>query len=349
MLKLIKIVGTNLAPIILRKATKLEHIRGWTLAVDANNMIYQFLALIRLPNGSPLRDSKGRITSHLLGLAMRTTKLMLDYNLRLVFIFDGPPHPLKKKELEKRRKQRERAYKEWLQALKEGDYQKAFSKAVAANILTKDMIEDAKKLLTYMGIPWIQAPSDAEAQGAYIVKCSKAHALATNDYDALLYGSPLTVRYLTITGFDYLPSKGIIKPLLPEIIDLNKVLKNLGITREQLIDIAILVGTDFNEGIKGIGPKKALKLIKIYGSLERLPSLIKEKLPPNYDEIREIFLKPRINKDFNVEFKPPNEEKLYEFLCEEHNFSEEKVNLIVDRLKRIRRRSIQRSLLEWFS
>ncbi len=342
-------MGTNLAPLVSKKITKLEHLRGWTFAVDANNMLYQFLALIRLPDGSPLRDSKGRITSHLLGLAMRTTRLMLDYNMRLVFIFDGPPHPLKVNELKRRKEQREKAYKEWLDALRKGDFQKAFSKAVVANILTKDMIEDAKKLLTYMGIPWIQAPSDAEAQGAFMVRKGDVVALASNDYDSLLYGSPLTVRYLTITGFDYLPSKGMIKPLVPEIIDLNDTLEKLGITREQLIDIAILIGTDFNEGVKGIGPKKALKLIKIYGRIENLPKMIREKLPSNIDEIRNIFLKPKVVKDYDVSLKPVNEKKLIEFLCEEHDFSEERVNLIIERLKKIRRESTQKSLVEWLS
>ena len=339
-------MGVDLAPIVPRRVVKLEHLRGVRLAVDANNALYQFLALIRTADGRPLADSKGRVTSHLLGLSMRATRLIADYGMRLVFVFDGPPHPLKRRELERRREQRERAMREWLEALRAGDYAKAFSKAVASGVLTREMVEEAKRLLDCLGIPWVQAPSDAEAQGAYMASRGDVDAVATNDYDALLYGAERVVRYLTISGFDYLPSKGVLKPLVPEVIELSEVLSKLGITREQLVDVAILVGTDFNEGVRGIGPKRALKLIKLYGSLDRLPRRLREGLG-NYEEVRRIFLEPRVTDAYELEMRPVDEEGLYKLLCDEHDFSEERVALLVERMRRVRRELRQRSLAEW--
>jgi len=148
--------------------------------------------------------------------------------------------------------------REWQEALKEGDYAKAFSKAVMTGVLTSEMIDDAKTLLKLLGIPWVQAPAEAEAQAAYMAKRGDVWASSSRDYDSLLFGTPRLVRYLTITGREFLPSKGISRPLKPELIVLEEFLSEIGLTREQLIDLAILIGTDFNDGIKGIGPKTAL-------------------------------------------------------------------------------------------
>ncbi len=339
-------MGTILTPIIPRRIVSLDHLRGKMLAVDAYVELYQFLALIRLPDGEPLRAPNGRITSHLVGLAFRLTRLMVEYGMRFVFVFDGPPHPLKLRELERRRAQRSKALREWREALARGDYETAFSKAVAALSLTKEMVEDAKRMLDLMGVPWIQAPHDAEAQAAYIVSRGDSWAVGSKDYDSLLYGAPRLVRYVTLTGTEYLPSKGIVRPLKPEIIELNEVLSRLRITRQQLVDLAILVGTDFNEGIKGIGPKRALKLIKTYGSLERLPRNIREQLPENYDKIREIFLNPPVTDKYSIEPRRPDLGGLAEFL-RERGFSEKRIRTILDRLSRITVTAREESLERW--
>lgn len=249
-------MGVNLTPIVIKRVLSLSDLRGKSFAVDANNYLYQFLSLIRMPDGTPLQDSHGNVTSHLAGLMFRSTRLIHDYDIHLVFVFDGEPPLLKQREIMRRREMREKAVQEWQTALEKGDYATAFSKAVMTSRLTKPMIEDAKRLLGVLGIPFVQAPSEAEAQSAYMASKSEVWASSSKDYDSLLFGAPRLLRYLTIYGREFLPSKGISRPLKPELIELDKFLKHCGISREGLIDLAILIGTDFNEGLRGIGPKK---------------------------------------------------------------------------------------------
>ena len=341
-------MGVYLTPIIVKHVLRLEDLKGKSFAVDANNYLYQFLALIRLPDGTPLRDSDGHITSHLAGLIFRTTRLLHDYNIDLVFVFDGEPPSLKMPEISKRRELRDKAYEEWIRALQQGDLASAFSKAIVTSRLTSEMIEDAKRLLDLLGIPYVQAPSEAEAQAAYMAIKGDVWAASSKDYDSLLFGAPRLLRYLTITGKEYLPSKGTFRPLYPELIELNEFLSKHGISREQLVDLAILIGTDFNEGIKGIGPKKALKLIKTYGRLENLPDKIFERLTPNFEEIRKIFLEPKVTDDYSLEYGELKEEEVYRFLCDERDFSRKRVETAVKRMKAFYSRRSQRKLGEWF-
>lgn len=323
-------MGVNLTPIIKKKVVDLTYLSGKVLAFDANNVLYQFLALIRTRGGIPLTDKNGNITSHLTGLAFRATRLLCDYNIKLVYVFDGKPPQLKIKELKKRRKIKEKARKEWEEALKMKDYATAYSKSTMMSSLTKDMIKDAKTLLTYLGIPYVQAPSEAEAQAAYMTK--DIYGAASRDYDTLLFGANRQVRYVTIQGREYLPSKGYSRKYQPEIITLKEFLHHLEITREQLIDLSILMGNDFTTGIKGIGPKKGLKLIKEYSTLEGLPSQIYEKLPEYYDEIRQIFLNPDITDDYSIKYSLYQEENLTTFLREK-DFSERNIKIIVNRMR----------------
>lgn len=324
----------NITPIIIKRVLNLEKLKGKTIAVDAHNVLHQFLALLRTPLGTPLTDSQGRITSHLVGLASRSTRFSADYDVWPIYVFDGRHPPLKRREVERRREARLKAEREYLSALSEGDYSKAFSKAVRTGRLSKEMVEDAKRLLTLLGIPWVQAPSEGEAQAAYIVVNGDAWTVNSRDYDSLLFGAPRLVRYVTIQGEKYLSSKGIAKRLKPEFIDLKEFLSGLKLKREQLIDVAILIGTDFNEGIRGIGPKKAVRLIKEHGSLQELPLELREHLPKNYKEIRDIYLNPMVTEDYEVKWSPPDEEGLRNFLCYERDFSPMRVQIFISRMKR---------------
>jgi flap endonuclease-1 len=193
-------LGCNLRPIIVRKDIRLEELQGKLLAVDANNMLYQFLSLIRTPSGVSLTDREGRTTSHLAGLLFRSTRLMLEYDLRFVFVFDGPPHPFKQRVLAERRAVREKAISEWTSALERHDFQTAWSKAVMMSKLDESMIRDAKRLLSCMGVPYVEAPGEGEAQAAFIARRGDVWAANSRDYDTLLFGSPRLVRYLTISG-----------------------------------------------------------------------------------------------------------------------------------------------------
>jgi flap endonuclease-1 len=326
-------VGFNLSPLVVKHELSLEELRGRSLAVDANNMLYQFLALIRMRDGRPFTDSQGHITSHLVGMLLRTTRLIDEYHIRPIFVFDGKPPELKMRTLKERREIRERARKDWEDALKRKDYSAAWSKAVTMNSLTQSMQDDAKKVLALLGIPRVQAPQEAEAQAAYMASQGDVWAANSRDYDSVLFGSPRLVRYVTISGQEFLPSKGQARPLIPELIELEELLQFLGITREQLIDLAILVGTDFNEGIKGIGPKTALKLIRTHRVLENLPEQYKSLLPGNVNELRRIFLEPSITGQYEIRFTGLREEDLRRFLCDERNFSRDRVELAVHRMQ----------------
>ncbi len=338
-------MGLNLSPLIKRKIISLNYLAGKILAVDASIEIHQFLALIRKPDGTPFTNEKGLITSHLIGLAFRTTRLIHDYNIDLIFVFDGKPPKLKENTLLKRKIAKEKAIQEWIEALLKEDYRKAFSKAVVTGKITEDILESSKRLLDLLGIPYIQAPSEAEAQAAYMSSIGIAWACATKDYDAILFGAPRIVRYLSIKGFEFLPSKGILKEIKPELIIGEELYSYLGINREQLIDLAILVGTDFNEKIEGIGPKRALSLIQKYKKLEDLPSELRNKLPKNYKEIREFFLNPPVLKEIKIEKKKMNEEGLIRFLVDEMNFKEERVKKVIKRMKEVEER--KENLSKW--
>lgn len=341
-------MGFNLSPIVVKRELSLEELRGRSLAVDANNMLYQFLALIRMRDGRPFTDSKGNITSHLVGLLLRTTRLMADYDIRPVFVFDGKPPALKMRTLEVRRRYRERARKEWEEAVGRGDFSTAWSKAVTMNSLTQSMQDDARKVLSLLGVPYVQAPEEGEAQAAHMAGKDDVWAANSRDYDSVLFGAPRLVRYITISGQEFLPTKRTSRPLVPELIELQQLLTSLEITRGQLVDLAILVGTDFNEGIKGIGPKTALKLVKTHGNLEGIPDHFKGQLPENIGELRTIFLKPHVTDKYEVRFNGLNEPALRDFLCSERGFSAGRVDLAIERMREFYSR--QRSGLQsWLS
>ncbi len=326
-------MGVNLTPVVVRHATTLEALRGRTVAVDGNLELYQFLSIMRMRDGRPLMDAEGHVTSHLNGLIFRTTRLVSDYSIRPVFVFDGPPPELKRGEIEKRRAARERAQREYEAARAAGEVATAWSKAVSSTRLTRAMVDDAKTLLGLLGIPWVQAPSEGEAQAAYLASRGDVWAASSKDYDSLLFGAPRLVRFLAVASTEFLPSQGRSRRVPPETIDLEENLRALGLTREQLIDAAILVGTDFFEGIKGIGPKTAVKRVLEWGSLEVSPPEIRERLPANCAEIRAFFLHPPVTPEADLHRRPVQEAGVLRFLCEERGFSVERVRPVLERLK----------------
>jgi len=338
-------LGVNLTPIVEKRVVTLEDLRGRSFAVDGFVVLHQFLALIRTRDGKPLMDSRGRTTSHLVGLAFRATRLVADYGMRLVFVFDGSPPQLKRVEIEKRRVVRERFEEEYREAVAAGDYKAAMSKAVMTGRLTGEGIADAKRLLDLLGIPWVQAPSEGEAQAAYMAARGDVWASNSQDYDSLLFGAPRLVRYITIQGEEWLPSKGRARKLQPEIIELETLLDTLQLSRGQLIDLGILIGTDFNPGIRGIGPKTALKLLRKHGRLEDLPPEIRDRLTPDIDALRDLYLHPPATDNYTLEEKSVQEEELVRFLCDERSFSRERVETVIARMRKARGR---RSLRDWF-
>jgi flap endonuclease-1 len=323
-----------LTPILKREHTSLKALKGMSFAIDASIEIHQFLALVRKRDGTLFTDSQGRVTSHLIGLLTRTSRLIADFDMKPVFVFDGKPNPLKQRTIKMRREARKKAEVEYSEAVSKKDYSKAWSKAVMTGRVTGSVLDDSKHLLALMGIPWLEALEDAEAQASYMAARGDVWAVGSKDYDCLLYGAPILARYLTLTGREWLPAQRRSRPLIPELIKLSENLTMLGITREQLVDLAILVGTDFNQGVKGIGPKKALKLVHDYGSIEQMPDEIRSKLTEDLNIVRQVFLKPRVLEKYILKRSPPDRDGLVKFLSEERGFNKERVDRLIGRLDR---------------
>src|SRR3989338_2058658 len=259
-------MGLNFKDIVVRKEISISDLKGKVLAVDAMNMLYQFLTTIRSPDGSALTDSKGRVTSHLIGLFSRTTSLM-EQGLKLVFVFDGKAPEIKQKTWEKRTQVKKEAFLKMKEAEEQDNLQEMRKFASRTAVLTREMREDALQVITALGLPIVQAPSEGEAQTAHMVKNGDAYASVSQDYDNLIFNCPLLVRNLSIEGRRKKAGTLAFQKVNPEQISLQEVLDNLKLNLDQLIVLAILVGTDYNPGgVKGIGPKTGLKLLKEYGT-----------------------------------------------------------------------------------
>ena len=343
-------LGVNLRDLVPKTIVRLEDLSGKSIAIDAYNALYQFLAIIRQPDGTPLKDSSGRITSHLSGLLYRTSNLV-EMGIKPIYVFDGIPPALKEVEIKRRMKAKEEALIRYEKALKEGKIEEARVYAQATSRLKDYMAEDSKKLLDLMGIPWVQAPSEGEAQAAHLVKRGDADYCASQDYDSLLFGAPRLIRNVTISGRRKLPSKNVFIEVVPEVVVLEEVLKECGIAYEQLIDIGILIGTDFNpDGIKGLGPKTALKLIKEHGSLENaLPYLKDAEFPAEPQRIKEIFLNPKVTDKYKIEWIEPDAEGVVNFICRERDFSEDRVRKALEKMQKgISKEKGKTTLEKWF-
>ncbi|MDE1845951.1 MAG: flap endonuclease-1 [Candidatus Micrarchaeota archaeon] len=326
------------------------------VAIDAFNTIYQFISIIRGPDGTPLTDSKGRVTSHLSGLFYRTTSL-LEQGVIPIYVFDGAPPVLKQRTLEARANKRVEAQAEWEKARAKGQLEEARAFAVASSKINKWMIDSSKELLTHMGVPYIQAPSEGEAQAAMMVREKIVYAAASQDYDLFLFGADVIVRNLTITGKRKLPGKGIYINVEPERIYLKKLLESLKLTREQLIWMGMLIGTDFNEGIEKVGPKTALKIVNEHKSLGAIEKYVKEKYNKEFEvdpeEVEAIFMKPEaleIGADaLNEKIAKfvPSKEAILKFMCDEHEFSVDRITKGAERLVALRQSSGQKGINSW--
>ncbi|MEB3806200.1 MAG: flap endonuclease-1 [Desulfurococcales archaeon] len=338
-------MGVNLKDLIPQEARQeidLRGLKGKVIALDAYNALYQFLAAIRQPDGTPLMDRQGRVTSHLSGLFYRTINLA-EAGIKPVYVFDGKPPELKKAEVEKRFARKAEAEKKYIAARRAGMVEEARKYAMQAARLTREMVDDAKKLLTAMGIPWVQAPEEGEAQAAYMASRGDAWGAGSQDYDSLLFGAPRLVRNLTITGRRKLPGKDVYVVVKPEVIDLDVLLGKLGITREQLILIGIILGTDYNPGgVPGMGPKTALQYVRTYKSVDKALEAIQARLP-GYDvrRIYEYFLNPTVSSEYEIVFREPDRDSIYKILVVEHDFNPERVEKAYERLRKAYRENLR--------
>lgn len=340
-------MGVDFGDAIPREKIQLDDIAGWKLAVDGYNTLYQFLAIIRGMDGGHLKDSQGRVTSHISGLFYRNINL-LELGMKLVYVFDGKPPELKMEEIRRRSEQRREAKDQYLRALQSGDMVQARKFAEASTVLRRDMVADAKELLEAMGIPWVDAPSEGEAQASTMAVEGTVNAVASQDHDSIVFGAPVLVRNVTISGKRRLPSKGIMINVVPERITLTSVLSATGLTREQLVDFAILLGTDFNpDGFEGVGPATALKYLKKHGRLEDIKELGDQLEKVNYGGIRDLYLNAPSARGVQPEWKPMDKEKVVSFLVGEHSFSRERVEAAIARVKTAKAPQSE-TLEKWF-
>jgi flap endonuclease-1 len=328
-------MGVKFKDIVFPEEIKFDDLDGKVVAIDAANVIYQFLSSIRQYDGTPLKDQNGRITSHFSGILYRTSSL-IEKGIKPVYVFDGKSSALKKGTQEKRKEIKEESERKWKEALEEGRVEDARKFAVRSSRMSPEIVEGSKKLIKLMGIPYIQARGEGEAQASYMVARGDAWCVASQDYDCMLFGAPRMVKNLTISGSQN----------SPEIIELEKMLINLDITREQLVDMALMVGTDFNQGIKGIGAKKGLKLIKKHGDIFHVLESLDIELDVDAKILRDMFLNHEVDSDYELKWEKADQKGIVDFLCGEHDFSEDRVLSAVDKLKKLE--STQSSLEQWF-
>jgi len=343
-------MGTPITNILVSKEIMLEDLKGKTLAVDSFNMLYQFLSSIRQVDGAPLMDSKGRVTSHLTGLFNRITKLMIE-DIKFVFVFDGEVPELKKKERERRKKLKLEATHLYEKAKQKEDLENMKKYASRTSVLNEEMIKEAKKLIKALGMPIIDAPSEGEAQASFMVEKGDCYAVVSQDTDSLVFGAPLVVKNLTISGRRKAINKLIYKTVNPELVSLSESLNSLGINQEQLIIIAMLAGTDYNiGGVKGIGPKKALNLVLTYGN--DYDKLFKETDWSNnfefeWQEVFYLIKNMPVKKDYKLKWETIDREAIIHLLVEEHDFSRERVEKTLNKLMKGKPDKQQKSLSDF--
>lgn len=340
-------MGLDLKPLVKSSPITISELSGKVIAIDAYNTIYQFLATIRGITGELLTNNNGEVTSHLSGLFYRNVNLLAE-DIKLIYIFDGEPSPLKSKEIDRRRQVKQDALNKYQEAITAGRFEDARKYSQATSVLTDKMVEESKMILTLLGIPYIQAPSEGEAAAAQLTQSNIAFACASQDYDSLLFGAKRLIRNLAISGKRKVPNRNVYVDIEPEIIEQQQLLNETDLNLEQLVDIGILIGTDFNPGgIPGIGPKTALKLVREHNKLEKIEKIEASLANIPYKEIREVFLKQEAPKINGIEFNEINYDALVNFLCTEKNFSVARVNTSLDKVKKsITNRN--QSLEKWF-
>ncbi len=321
-------MGVQLKDLVVKKEIEISDLSGKKIAIDAFNFIYQFLSIIRdRETGQPLKNSKGEITSHLSGIFYRTAKLV-ESGVRPIWVFDGKPPEFKYVSADRRAK-KEEAHKRLEIARENGDAEEIRIAAQQTAHLTGEMVEQSKQLLELMGMPFVQAPSEGEAQCAYMCGSKMVYATASQDMDTLLFGTERLVRNLSISGRRKVAGKSAYTEVKPNIIELKEMLEHLGITREQLILIGMLIGTDFNPGIKGYGPKRAFELVKQEKTFENVFKKVEWNTDVAPESVYEFFLNPTVEKNIDIKFSAPKSEKLLQFLCDRFEFSRERIEKAV--------------------
>ena len=348
-------MAVDLSKLVSKRKLDLEELNGKRIAIDAYNVLYQFLSIIRQPDGTPLTDSHGNVTSHLSGIFYRTIEI-IGYGIKPIYVFDGIPSMLKKKTIEARMKRREEAYEAWQKAKKEGELGLAKTYAQQASRVDKNIVASSKRLLELMGIAYINAPSEGEAQASHMCKNGLVYATASQDYDTLLFGSTYVVRNLTFSGKRKLPNKNVFITVEPEMVSFDDTLKSLGLSHRQLVWLGMLLGTDFNDGIKGVGPKTALKIASSSKSPAEVEKYVQSKfkagLGTDIKEVENLFMHPEVSELGKEQLNSmlssrPDTDGVVKFMCGEHDFSEERIRKYAEKLSGINVKERQKGMEKW--
>lgn len=349
-------MAVDLSKIVSKRKLQLDELKGRSIAIDAYNVLYQFLSIIRQPDGTPLVDSHGNVTSHLSGIFYRTIEMM-SYGIKPIYVFDGLPSVLKQKTTAARMRRKEEAALAYQKAKEAGDVEAMRMHAMAATRVDRAIVESSRKLLDHMGIGYMTAPSEGEAQASYMSGNELVYAAASQDYDTLLFGSRYVVRNLTFSGKRKLPGKNVYVSVEPEIVSLADTLRDTHINRKQLIWIGILLGTDFNKGIRGVGPKTALKIVNDAKNISDIEDYVKKKYDEEFEldikEVEELFADPEIKEMSSNDIekllsKSYSKEGIIDFMCKEHGFSEERISKYIDKLAKNKTDSNQKGMDRWF-
>jgi flap endonuclease-1 len=348
-------MAVDLGGLVSRRKLNLDELNGKTIAIDAYNVLYQFLSIIRQPDGTPLMDSQGNVTSHLSGIFYRTIEI-IGHGIKPVYVFDGIPSMLKQKTIEARMKRRKEAYDAWQEAKIAGDIEGMKAHAQASTRVDKSIVASSKRLLELMGVPYINAPSEGEAQASSMCKKGVVYAAASQDYDTMLFGSTYVVRNLTFSGRRKLPGKDVYISVEPEMVSFDDTLKALGLNQKQLIWLGILLGTDFNEGIKGVGPKTALKIAGASKSIEDVEKQVESKFKAGFEsnirEVEDLFLHPEVSEidksQLSAMFEASyDRDGVIKFMCAEHGFSNDRIDKFADKLAELKNQSRQKGMDKW--
>jgi flap endonuclease-1 len=343
-------MGVQISEIIPKKEISIKDLKGKVVAIDAFNTLYQFLTTIRQMDGTLLMDKQGRVTSHLSGLFYRNINLLLE-GIKPVYVFDGTPPELKMAEIERRKEAKRMAEGKYEEAKSAGDV-KGMGKYAGRSVkITDDIIEDSKKLLIAMGIPVIQAPGEGEAEAAVLARGGKVWAAASQDYDALLYGTPYLVRNLTLSRRRKTPS-GIYVEVKPELIEFQDVLNSLLIDKDQLICLAILVGTDYNPGgVRGLGQKRALEIVQKYkypvAIFDHVKKSDKYDFIFDWQEVFKQFHEYESSSTEEIDFRPVDEAAVKEILSS-HDFSDSRIDSGLLKLQNLEEGKKQKGLGDFF-
>ena len=336
-------MGIKLKDILIKKQIEFDDLAGKKIGVDFSNAGYQFLASIRQRDGTPLTDSKGHITSHLVGLFSRTTNLMAR-GVKLCYVFDGKPPAMKYGVTKEREEKKQTAEKRLEEAKEEEDVMAMMKYSKQSMRLTQEMVNEAKELVAALGLPGIQAPSEADAQLAYMCQKGDVWAVATSDVDPLVHGCPRTITNLTLSQ-KRKTSSGAIINIKPELIELKDLLSTLKLNMDQLIALSILVGTDYNPGgIKGIGPKKALKLVTGVKDFDKLFKEVEADF--EWKKIYALFKSMPVEKDYELKWGTPDENAVKKLLVDKHEFSEERVDATLSKVIKVKAKD-QKGLDKW--